>query len=149
MGLEQIKEEAQREYLRKGKEAKGNWLTIIGKQSEWLVLISWALLFVAIVPPFLALLSLLDKPIAYLLPNGNIIMSETPIVLAINGQVLQQASDYASRAEISHNLEVAGIASIILIVLAFITILINLAIITHKKNKFIEQYIYEHGKKES
>jgi hypothetical protein len=59
---------------------------------------------------------------------------------------LQQVAQYVSRVEIVHNLAIAGLASGVLVGVAFVLAIIDAIIVAHKRNKFVEQYIYEHGK---
>ena len=147
MELEELKEEALKEYKAQRKALRTSWTTLVSKPGEWLYLASWCFMILAVAPPFFALLKLLDKPIAYLLPDGTRITSESAVTLISNGQVLQQVAEYTSRADISHALALAAVASVVLVLIGFILAIVDGIIIAENRKKFVEQYIFEHSKK--
>ena len=146
MELEELKEAALKEYKKQKKSAWSAREILVGKQSEWLAAATFCLFSLAMLPPFLALLKLLGHDVTYLLPDGTKLMVTQPMTIVMGNQTLQQAADYTSRAEITHYLVVAGIISGILFGLGIILAFVDVFVITEKRNKFIEQYIYEHGK---
>ena len=146
MELEELKEAALKEYKKQKKSAWSAREILVGKQSEWLAAATFCLFSLAMLPPFLALLKLLGHDVTYLLPDGTKLMVTQPMTIVMGNQTLQQAADYTSRAEITHYLAVAGIISGILFGLGIILAFVDVFVITEKRNKFIEQYIYEHGK---
>ena len=146
MELDELKEAALKEYRKQRKSAWSAREILIGKQSEWLTSAVFCLFILAMAPPFIALAKLLDHDITYLLPDGTKLISAIPVTIISGNQTLQQIADYASRAEIAHALTIAGIASGILFGLAITLAFIGVAIINDRRKKFVEQYIYEHGK---
>lgn len=146
MELDKLKREALDEYHEQEKSIKAAQNRLIGAQSYWLKEIAVMLFILAIVPPFLALAVLLSHDAVYLLPDNIKIIAERPVTLLYGNQTLQQAADYASRAEITHALTIASIVSVAIMIIALALIFIDAAIISNKCKKFVEQYIYEHSK---
>lgn len=146
MELDELREQGDKEWRKQKKALRSEWSRLISAPSEWLNAISWLLLLFAIAPPFLAIVELLNKPTSYLLPDGSLITTISPVTLTYGNYTLQQVAQFASRTEITHVLVIAGIISISLVIIAFALSLSDAVIQSHKRKKFVEQYIYEHGK---
>jgi len=148
--LTELKEEALKEYWKQSKSAKKGWQNFIGVQSEWLQGIGWGLVFFAIIPPFFALGKLIgNQGYSYLAADGTRITASAPIDSYGMGNQsisLQQVANYIDTTHIAHNLWYAGIASVILVIIAMILWFVDAGITKSKQNKFVEQYIFEHGK---
>lgn len=144
MELKELKKKANEEYYAQREMLKSARSILVGKPVEWLNVIGSTLFVLAILPPFFVLLQLLNKPITYLLPDGGNITSNSAISLIVNGQLLQQVTEYASRSEITHSLEIAAVASVSLVVVAFILFIASEVVTYHSRRQFIEQYIFEH-----
>jgi hypothetical protein len=146
MELDELREAALREYRKQRKQVNSTVDNLVGAADKWINAAVFCLFSLTMLPPFLALLKLLSHDVAYLMPDGTKLIVTQPMTMIIGNQTLQQAADYASRAEITHYLAVAGIISGILFGLGIILTLISVVVVTEKRNKFIEQYIYEHSK---
>lgn len=150
MELTELKEEALKEYWKQSKSAEKGWQKFIGVQSKWLQGIGWGMIFLAIIPPFLALGKLIENQgYSYLSADGTRITASAPIASYGMGNQsipLQQIANYIDTTHIAHNLWYAGIASVILVIIAMILWFVDAGITKSKRNEFIQQYIFEHGK---